>query len=73
MIRKTAFCMMAAAAWFAVTAGMTAPPALADYYYGYYKPYYCKKVIVGYDYYGRPIWRCVKRRHGYGYGYGGGY
>ena len=73
MIRKTALGVIAAAATFAAAMGITVSTASADYSYGYYKPHYCKRVIVGYDYYGRPIWRCVKRRYGYGYGYGGGY
>ena len=72
MIRNTVFGLVAAAATLAAAMGITASTASAGGYgYGYYKPYYCHKVIVGYDYYGRPIWRCVKKY--YRYGYGGGY
>ena len=72
MIRNTVFGFVAAAATLAAM-GATASTASAGggYGYGYYKPHYCHKVIVGYDYYGHPIWRCVKKY--YRYGYGGGY
>jgi hypothetical protein len=73
MIRNTTLGLVAAAATLVAAMGITASTASAGggYGYGYYKPYYCHKVIVGYDYYGRPIWRCVKKY--YRYGYGGGY
>ncbi len=78
MIRKTALGFVAAAATLAAAMGVTASSASAGvnisigfghgYGYGYYKPYrYCHRVIVGYDYYGHPIWRCVKRYYRYGY------
>jgi hypothetical protein len=72
MIRNTVFGLVAAAATLAATMGATASSASAGYYgHGYYKPYYkphyCHKVIVGYDYYGHPIWRCVKKYYRYGY------
>jgi hypothetical protein len=68
MIRKTVLGLAAAAV--TLGAAMSASTTSASAHgYGYYKPYYCKKVIVGYNYYGHPIWRCVKRYHRYGYGY----
>lgn len=73
MIRNTVFGLVAAAATIAATMGATASSASAGYYggHGYYKPYYkpryCHKVIVGYDYYGNPIWRCAKKYYRYGY------
>lgn len=66
MIRKTVLGLAAAAVTLGVVMGTSASTASA---HGYYKPYYCKRVIVGYDYYGNPIWRCVKRYYRYGYGY----
>lgn len=72
MIRKTALGLIAAAATLAAAMGATASTASAHYYgygYKYFKPHYCKRVIVGYDYYGYPIWRCVKKYYRYGYGY----
>ena len=75
MIRKTALGLIAAAATLAAAMGATASSASAGYYGGhgyykpYYKPHYCHKVFVGYDYYGHPIYRCVKKFYGYGYGY----
>lgn len=72
MIRNTVFGLVAAATTLAAAMGATASSASAGYYgHGHYKPYYkphyCRKVIVGYDYYGHPIWRCVKKYYRYGY------